>query len=35
MSEALVLGIKIMGVFTFGMGLIFLSVWILMKIMGE
>ena len=35
MSEALILGIKIMGVFAVGMGLIFLSVWILMKIMGE
>ena len=35
MSEALVLFIKIMSVFIFGMGLIFLCVWILMKIMGE
>ena len=33
--EAIIMFIKIMGVFTFGMGLIFLSVWILMKIMGE
>ena len=35
MSEAMILFIEIMGVFVFGMGLIFLSVWILMKIMGE
>ena len=35
MSEAMILFIEIMGVFAFGMGLIFLSVWILMKIMGE
>ena len=35
MSETLILATKIMGVFAFGMGLIFLCVWILMKIMGE
>ena len=35
MSEAMILFIKIMSVFTFGMGIIFLCVWILMKIMDD
>ena len=33
--EAIIMFIKIMGVFIFGMALIYLSVWILMKIMED
>lgn len=33
--EFVIMFIKIMGVFVFGMGLIYLAVWILMKIIGE